>query len=78
LYNIFFKDGDINMKNDKALHMKLDAKLYNELKRTADNMHLSLASVVRMACSQWLRDYGKVSGDVSLDAIWDALPSVER
>jgi len=41
--------------NEKALHMKLDTRLYNDLKRAAADNHMSLASVVRMACSEWLR-----------------------
>jgi len=65
------------MLNDKALHMKLDTKLYNDLKRVADNMHISLASVVRIACSEWLKKNGQATRNRKLDEIFAALPDIE-
>jgi len=64
--------------NDKALHMKLDSQLYNDLKKVADNLHMSLASLVRMACSQWLRENGNTTANSELDAVWAALPAIEE
>ena len=66
------------MLNDKALHMKLDTQLYNDLKLAADSMHMSLASLVRMACSEWLGKNSKLIRDVELDAIFSALPNIKR
>ena len=61
--------------NDKALHMKLDTQLYNSLKQAADEMHISLASVVRLACSEWLKRDNQSIKKASLDRIFDALPN---
>jgi len=66
------------MLNDKALHMKLDTQLYDELKQAADDNHMSLASVIRMACSEWLRK-GRYDLKYSQpDEFWNALPSMVR
>lgn len=42
------------MSNDKALNIKLPDKLYQELKQSAERKNISLASLVRMVCSEWV------------------------
>ena len=41
-------------QNDKALSMKLPQSLYDRLKEQADRMNISVASVVRIACTEYL------------------------
>lgn len=42
------------MKNDKALNLVIPVELYTRLKAEAERKNVSLASVVRMACSEYL------------------------
>lgn len=42
------------MTNSKALNIKIPADLYEKLKEDAERKNISLASVVRIACSQYL------------------------
>ena len=42
------------MKNDKALNFMVPQDLYNRLKEEADSKCVSVASIVRMACSEYL------------------------
>ncbi|MCI8387496.1 MAG: hypothetical protein HFE63_03400 [Clostridiales bacterium] len=39
--------------NDKALNIKIPSELYNKLKAEADKKNISLASIVRMICSEY-------------------------
>ena len=41
-------------QNDKALSMKLPQSMYDRLKEQADRMNISVASVVRIACTEYL------------------------
>jgi len=41
-------------QNDKALSMKLPQSLFDRLKAQADRMNISVASVVRIACTEYL------------------------
>lgn len=40
--------------NDKALNLKIPEELYNRLKKKAADKNISLASLVRMLCSEYL------------------------
>ena len=46
------------MANDRALHIKVPSRLYEVLQTAADRKHISLASLVRMLCSEGLERYG--------------------
>lgn len=39
--------------NDKALNIKIPESLYNQLKAEAKKKNISLASLVRMICSEY-------------------------
>ena len=39
--------------NDKALNIKISTLLYNKLQKEAKNKGLSLASIVRLICSEY-------------------------
>lgn len=39
--------------NDKALNIKIPENLYNKLKEEAKKKNISLASLVRMICSEY-------------------------
>jgi len=39
--------------NDKALNIKIPERLYNQLKEEAKKKNISLASLVRMICSEY-------------------------
>ena len=41
-------------QNSKALSMKLPQSLYDRLREQADQMNISVASVVRIACTEYL------------------------
>lgn len=40
--------------NDKKLNMKMPSKLYESLKDEAEKKNISLASLVRMICTEYL------------------------
>lgn len=40
--------------NDATLNIKLPQKLYDELKKEAENKNISLASLVRIICTEYL------------------------
>lgn len=42
--------------NDKALNIKLPGELYEELKTVAKEKNISLAALVRLICSEYLKD----------------------
>lgn len=42
------------MKNARALNIMIPAELYNAIKEDADRKNISIASVVRIACSQYI------------------------
>jgi len=39
--------------NDKALNIKIPSKLYEQLKEEAEKKNVSLASIVRIICSEY-------------------------
>lgn len=39
--------------NDKTLNIKIPSKLYEQLKKEAERKNISLASVVRLICSEY-------------------------
>ncbi len=39
--------------NDKALNIKIPSKLYEQLKAEAEKKNVSLASIVRLICSEY-------------------------
>lgn len=39
--------------NDKSLNIKIPTELYNKLKNEANNKNVSLASIVRIICSEY-------------------------
>lgn len=42
--------------NDKALNIKIPSKLYEQLKEEADKKNVSLASIVRLICSEYFEN----------------------
>lgn len=40
--------------NDKTLNIKLPSELYENLKKEAEKKNISLASLVRLICSEYL------------------------
>ncbi|MCH5165650.1 MAG: hypothetical protein J1G01_04545 [Clostridiales bacterium] len=40
--------------NDTALNIKIPKELYDRLKQEADKKNISLASLVRLICSEYL------------------------
>lgn len=42
------------MKNDKALNLVVPLELYNRIKEEAGRRCVSIASIVRMACAEFL------------------------
>lgn len=42
------------MKNSKALNIMIPPELYERLKAEADRKNISLAAIVRIACSEYL------------------------
>lgn len=40
--------------NDKVLNMKMPSELYEKLKRESEKNRISLASFVRLICSEYL------------------------
>ena len=46
------------MKNDKPLHIKIPIRLYDALQTLADRKCISMASLVRMLCSEGLEKQG--------------------
>ena len=63
--------------NDKALNIKIPEKLYNDLKAAAERKNISLASLVRMFCSEGI-ERGVSTGvrGSTVDEIFNALPGV--
>ena len=61
--------------NNKALNIKVPEKLYSALKQEAERSNISLASLVRLACSVWLEEKsgGNYASSVSVDEIFDSL-----
>lgn len=47
------------MEKTKVLNIKVPAALYDNLKEDAEKKNVSLASVVRIACSQYLDEQRK-------------------
>lgn len=47
------------MSESKSLNIKIPAELYNKLKAEAERNNISLAAVVRIACSRYLDAQGK-------------------
>ncbi|AEY66346.1 CopG family transcriptional regulator [Clostridium sp. BNL1100] len=39
--------------NDKALNIKIPSELYEKLKKEAESKNISLASIVRLICSEY-------------------------
>lgn len=39
--------------NDRALNIKIPSELYEKLKKEAERKNISLASLVRMICSEY-------------------------
>lgn len=42
--------------NDKALNIKIPSELYEKLRSEAKRKNISLASIVRLICSEYLDD----------------------
>lgn len=40
--------------NDKALNIKIPSELYEQLKKEAEKKNISLASLIRLICSEYL------------------------
>ena len=57
---------------DRTLKMKLPEQLYNELQQVAERKYISLASLVRMACAEWLE--ANNDGKPDIEALFRSLP----
>lgn len=42
--------------NDKALNIKIPSELYDRLKKEAESKNISLASLVRLICSEYFNN----------------------
>ena len=42
--------------NDKALNIKIPSKLYEQLEAEAEKKNVSLASIVRIICSEYFEN----------------------
>lgn len=60
------------MNNDRTLNIKLPDKLYQELKQSAERKNISLASLVRMVCSEWI-EQNSVNG-LTESEVFERLP----
>jgi predicted HicB family RNase H-like nuclease len=49
----------VTFLNDKALNIKIPQELYNKLKKEAEKKNISLASLVRMLCSEYFEKQSK-------------------
>ena len=49
----------MNSLNDKALNIKIPQELYDKLKREAEKKNISLASLVRIICSEYFEKQSK-------------------
>ncbi len=47
------------MEKTKVLNIKVPATLYDDLKTDAEKKNVSLAAIVRIACSQYLEEQRK-------------------
>ena len=45
---------EVSMLNDKALNIKVPSELYDKLKDEAQKKNISLASLIRLICSEYL------------------------
>lgn len=45
--------------NDKALNIKIPSDLYEKLKKEAEKKNISLASLIRLICSEYFEKSGK-------------------
>lgn len=45
--------------NDKALNIKIPSELYKQLKKEAEKKNISLASLIRLICSEYLEESKK-------------------
>lgn len=45
--------------NDKALNIKIPQELYDKLKKEAEKKNISLASLVRLLCSEYFEKQSK-------------------
>lgn len=45
--------------NDKALNIKIPKELYDKLKKEAEKKNISLASLIRLLCSEYLDKQSK-------------------
>jgi len=43
-------------KNTESINVRLPQKLYEELKKIADDNNINLSSVIRMALTEYLRE----------------------
>lgn len=43
----------VTFLNDKALNIKIPSELYEKLKKEAESKNISLASIVRLICSEY-------------------------
>ena len=49
----------MNKLNDKALNIKIPQELYDKLKQESEKKSISLASLVRMICSEYFEKSSK-------------------
>lgn len=56
--SIIVVKGEASM-NDKALNIKIPSDLYEKLKKEAEKKNISLASLVRLICSEYFEKSGK-------------------
>ena len=49
-------ESEVNNVNDKALNIKIPSELYDRLKKESERKNLSLASLVRLICSEYFNN----------------------
>ena len=47
---------EVKTVNNKVLNMRLPEKLYEELKKVAEEKNISLASLIRLICTEYLNN----------------------
>ena len=64
-------------KNDTALNMLIPNALYLDAKGAAERLNISMASLVRMALTEYLKDkaQGEANGRDEIDELFASLPA---
>ena len=61
-------------RNDTALNMLIPNKLYMDAKNAAEVRNISMASLVRMALTEWLTENCQTTEDVDINEVFASMP----